>query len=1576
MIQFEGVCPICSRFLFDAPLYVVVRLMLAWKRKGCHPALVSRSLGSSLGLLIWLLISFGSAAQTNINFTSSTLVIGLNWNGQPIGSFGAAGSIQVSAAGVFSSTLSESVTTLTRLPPTNAIVHVRYGGSTGGQGADLVPARVVLLEAGKTNRLDFDLCQAIGLVTGTVTLNGGIPPPFRLVTLSDSSGQPWIGARTDDLGRFKALVPIGSGKGQVQLVAGQGAFSYEARGCEQIEAGEIAVHSAALEIDLLYKGQPVSTLGANGSVAVSAADLFGRIISMTEGGTLLGFLPASTLSLRFGYGATAFEPGSPDLVAPKSVELVAGITNRVLVELSGSVGLVRGRLMVNGKPAGAGVDAALFTSDGRTLASGKTSGDGVFQFLVPAGSGSGRVYLVDGQGGFAYSVAVGGEDNIGDLNVGSGAVLFNLAYDGRPISNLQANTAILVRADGILTNTLSADSTLIQNLPPLTGVVRVGFGSAILGTESDFLPSTTPIPIRIVPGTTNTVLLDLCGPLGLVQGRVLLNNQPVPAGTLANLFDFAGRGFVGAVTDANGVFRALVPAGPGKGSVQLIAGQGNFSFRALPCSTTDLGGVGQNQVPHLDPISDLAIVAGSEVRFTVTGRDTDSTVPLLYSLEPGAPSGAVINPVTGEFRWTPPLTEGGFVRRILITGTDSGVPASSDTIQVSIRVTPHRSPEVAITSPKNGDTVHVDDLVFARAEAVALDSAGIRTVEFFDASQLLGSSATPPFETRLLNLKPGVTDLIAIATDLGGVKGTSAPVRLQVILPVNHPPVFDPLPAPSQVEGREVAFTVRATDVDSGQSLSYALGAGAPIGARIDAASGWVQWTPPRGSGARTVQIPVVVSDTGSPAQTTIAQVTVQVLPYVGPSVQIIAPASGFKGTAPASIQIEAQAIPGTDAIRQVEFFDGPVRIGGVMDAPYRMVWNNVAAGEYTVTARATDVSGGGTVSRAVSFTVVNPNQPPAITLVSPTDGSRISLPASMELVADATDLDGMVVKVEFFEGSTLLGSVATPPHRFLVNPLPEGTHVFTARATDNSGASTVSTPVRVTAFVPKPPPSVRLIQPVDGTKGFPGTPISLAVDLQNFEVPPVRVEYLIGGSLVASSVSAPFATDWIAVNPGIYSFSARAVLSSGVAVVSPAVTVTVGENRSEIAVVSKQKGVETAYIAEALGRMGRTFDFLAADTVGPGSLFGYRLAIWTDDGDAAVRVMEPMIAAFESARLNGTALYFVGEHLFGAASGLSPELRTRWYQLLRAIPSGSSAVTGAELQFRQFATDHPLIRSRNGLVENFHYPGLIESSLAGAGDVEVDATVDDKPVLLMAPAASSSEDPANPNTVTQLFLHTAGTESSSLVSRDALFGNAVDWLVGHLCFSQVVRSTIDFSPAVGNVGDEFSLILTLSAHGECGATGVEVIQPIPSSWQVLSTTSTRGSVSFDGRNLAFTLGRLPLLIPETLTVTLRPSAGGTFTNLAAVHWNEAPGGTPLSSESIFTVTGTAAPFISLDRSVDGRLLLKMSSAPGITLQLESSADLIRWNALQTIPGGDRTVDLGQPAAGNQPSFFRVRVLQ
>ena len=65
-------------------------------------------------------------------------------------------------------------------------------------------------------------------------------------------------------------------------------------------------------------------------------------------------------------------------------------------------------------------------------------------------------------------------------------------------------------------------------------------------------------------------------------------------------------------------------------------------------------------------------------------------------------------------------------------------------------------------------------------------------------------------------------------------------------------------------------------------------------------------------------------------------------------------------------------------------------------------------------------------------------------------------------LTADATDSDG-IARVEFYQGSTLLGASTASPYAYTWNNVPAGNYVLTAKAYDSLGASTVSSPVNVT---------------------------------------------------------------------------------------------------------------------------------------------------------------------------------------------------------------------------------------------------------------------------------------------------------------------------------------------------------------------------------------------------------------------------------------------------------------------------------------------------------------------------------
>jgi len=98
---------------------------------------------------------------------------------------------------------------------------------------------------------------------------------------------------------------------------------------------------------------------------------------------------------------------------------------------------------------------------------------------------------------------------------------------------------------------------------------------------------------------------------------------------------------------------------------------------------------------------------------------------------------------------------------------------------------------------------------------------------------------------------------------------------------------------------------------------------------------------------------------------------------------------------------------------------------------------------------------------------VTSNNQIPVVSITSPTGNATFEAPAAVPLTASATDADGTVTRVEYFSGSTLLGTATESPYAFNWTGVAAGTYYLTARATDNLGSVTTSPVVRVTVEAP-----------------------------------------------------------------------------------------------------------------------------------------------------------------------------------------------------------------------------------------------------------------------------------------------------------------------------------------------------------------------------------------------------------------------------------------------------------------------------------------------------------------------------
>ncbi|MFO1266960.1 MAG: Ig-like domain-containing protein [Rubrivivax sp.] len=153
---------------------------------------------------------------------------------------------------------------------------------------------------------------------------------------------------------------------------------------------------------------------------------------------------------------------------------------------------------------------------------------------------------------------------------------------------------------------------------------------------------------------------------------------------------------------------------------------------------------------------------------------------------------------------------------------------------------------------------------------------------------------------------------------------------------------------------------------------------------------------------------------------------------------------------------------------------------------------------------------------------------PPTVSLSAP-GSATAGVPVT--LTASATDSDGLVVRVDFLAGETLLGSATAAPFTFAWTPAAAAagtTASLRARASDDSGLSADSAVVAVIVVAPTPgdavPPTITLAAPLPLADGIDGV-LALSAEASD-DTGVVAVEFQVDGAAVGSEVTAaPCAT-------------------------------------------------------------------------------------------------------------------------------------------------------------------------------------------------------------------------------------------------------------------------------------------------------------------------------------------------------------------------------------------------------------------------------------------------------------------
>ncbi len=556
------------------------------------------------------------------------------------------------------------------------------------------------------------------------------------------------------------------------------------------------------------------------------------------------------------------------------------------------------------------------------------------------------------------------------------------------------------------------------------------------------------------------------------------------------------------------------------------------------------------------PADGTLLVAPASVTLSATANDSDGSVKRVDFYQGTKRIGSVSNAGNGapyDFAWNK-VPAGSYVLTAQAVDNLGKVRVSTP---VNLRV--DAPPKVSLTAPKARAKLYAPATITLEAKASDKDST-IARVDFYQGSTLIGSATSAPYQFTWNAVAVGSYPLTAVAIDDLGTASTSKPVTITVDeLPMVY---LDQLNDGDWLtQAASIVLTAQAADSDGsikrveffadGQKLGNGT-AGSSTGSGTPYTFAWLN--PALGTYALTAK--VTDSSGGvkvSPAVSVHVRSPINQLPQVS-----LASDSTLAVSPPGSFTLTAQASDSDGFITQVDFYNGSTLLGTVTQAPYTFTWDGVAAGMYNLTAKATDDRGGMTTSAAINVRV---NNPPSVALTAPQDGSLLATPTDLTLNAQASDSDGTVSKVDFYQGGALIGTVTSAPYTLSLLNVAPGSYSFTAQATDDSGAATTSMPV---GLVVDAPPSITLAA-TPSSLVAPGT-VLLSAQASDVDGSIAKVDFYQGNVLIASLTSggsgAPYTTLWSGIAAGSYSLTAVATDNAGLQTTATPISVTVVPNQ------------------------------------------------------------------------------------------------------------------------------------------------------------------------------------------------------------------------------------------------------------------------------------------------------------------------------------------------------------------------------------------------------------------------------
>lgn len=185
-------------------------------------------------------------------------------------------------------------------------------------------------------------------------------------------------------------------------------------------------------------------------------------------------------------------------------------------------------------------------------------------------------------------------------------------------------------------------------------------------------------------------------------------------------------------------------------------------------------------------------------------------------------------------------------------------------------------------------------------------------------------------------------------------------------------------------------------------------------------------------------------------------------------------------------------------------------------------------------------------------------NEPPVVSLTSPTANDTILDGDAVVISANANDNDGSVVRVEFQVDGVIVGEDTTAPYSATWTAT-EGNHTVTATAIDDKGAASVVSSAAIIVDASQPGNVAPTVDVSLSTEAVDvGGVVTLTANAADSDGTVEKVDFYVAGALVGTVATAPYTLDYTTTTSGNLSVYAKATDNLGKSTDSAAVTLKV----------------------------------------------------------------------------------------------------------------------------------------------------------------------------------------------------------------------------------------------------------------------------------------------------------------------------------------------------------------------------------------------------------------------------------